>query len=66
MLLLTANGLGSSHQQIAEQYTYRQIMHFANVIQKRALRDRADAIENIAMAMGAKDLPALLKDLRRG
>ncbi|PPD36746.1 MAG: hypothetical protein CTY18_02890 [Methylomonas sp.] len=66
MLLLASSGLGSSHHQIAEQYTYRQIMHFANAIQKRKLRDRADVIENIALAMGAKDLPALLKDLRRG
>jgi len=57
-------GFGNSPQMIGENLTWRQIQHFAAVLLRQQRNQQADMIQSIALAMGAKDLPAVLRGLR--
>jgi hypothetical protein len=57
-------GFGSSPQMIGENFTWRQIQHFAEELQRQQRHKQADMIQGIAMAVGAKDLASLLRKMR--
>jgi hypothetical protein len=58
-------GFGSCPQTIGQKLTWRQMQHFAAALHRRKRLERADNMQSIAVAMGAKDLPAVLRELRR-
>jgi len=58
-------GFGSCPQTIGQQLTWRQMQHFAAALHRRKRLERADNIQGIALAVGAKDLPKILRELRR-
>jgi len=41
------------------------MQHFAAALHRRKRLERADNIQGIALAVGAKDLPKILRELRR-
>lgn len=59
-----AAGFGSSPQAIGETLTWRQMQHFAAVLQRQQRHKQADTIQAIALGFGAKDLPKILYELR--
>jgi hypothetical protein len=63
-LLLMSAGFGNSPQTIGNTLTWRQMQHFADALHRQKRREQADRIQGIALAVGAKDLPKILRELR--
>ncbi len=62
---LIGAGFGRNHRDIADQFTWRQIERYFGLIQTQRRHARADLIEAVAAGFGAKDLPKLLRQLRK-